>query len=131
MSEDSPTSLAIPQPLLDRLAPDYRAFVEGQPPAMRIPLHTIQWTSAFRQPVAPPPDLGQADPVPVGSTRTIKLGNFSVLILTPEGERPSKGWPVFLYIHGGGWVFGTVETGRPFYSRACVGELDIASPCLR
>jgi hypothetical protein len=86
MSEDSPTSLVIPQPLLDCLAPDYHAFVEGQPPAMRIPLHTIQWTPAFCQPLAPPPDLGQADPIPVGSTWTIKLGNFSVLVLTPEGE---------------------------------------------
>lgn len=119
MSEYSPASTTIPQSLLDRLAPDYRAFVEAQPPTRWIPLHTIQWTSEFRQASGAPPDLGEADPVPVGSERTIQLGQFSVSVLTPEGERPSEVWPVLLFIHGGGWVFGTVDSGKPFYSRAC------------
>lgn len=122
MSEYSPASTTIPQSLLDRLAPDYRAFVEAQPPTRWIPLHTIQWTSEFRQASGAPPDLGEADPVPVGSERTIQLGQFSVSVLTPEGERPSEVWPVLLFIHGGGWVFGTVDSGKPFYSRACGGR---------
>lgn len=120
MSDDSATSTSIPQSLLDRLTPGYRAFVEAQPPGIRFPLHTLQWSSAFRQASALPPDYGQADPVPVGSERTIQLGQFSVLVLTPDGERPSEGWPVLLFIHGGGWIFGTAETGKSFLSRACV-----------
>ncbi|KAB5589211.1 hypothetical protein CTheo_7339 [Ceratobasidium theobromae] len=122
MSDDLSTSTTIPQSVLDRLAPDYRAFVETQPATSRIPLYTIDLNSAFRQSLklVPPLDLGQADYIPVGSTRTIQLGQFSVLVLTPEGERPSGGWPAFLFIHGGGWVLGTVETGKQFYSRACV-----------
>lgn len=124
MSDDLSTSTTILQSVLDRLAPDYRAFVETQPATSRIPLYTIDLNSAFRQSLklVPPLDLGQADYIPVGSTRTIQLGQFSVLVLTPEGERPSGGWPAFLFIHGGGWVLGTVETGKQFYSRACVGE---------
>ncbi|KAG8720901.1 hypothetical protein FRC09_008808 [Ceratobasidium sp. 395] len=125
MSDDTATSTALPQALLDRLDPEYRAFAETQPASLRIPLHTLAWSPAFRGvPGVPPPDLGQAPPVPVGSTRTIELydGRFSVRVLTPEGERPKEGWPVLLFTHGGGWVMGSVETGSAFYTRACAGK---------
>lgn len=122
MFGDSPTSMDIPQALLDRLVPDYRAFVEAQPPVARAPLHLIDWSPEFRTMIssAPPPDLGQAAPVPVGSTRRIDLGSFSLLVLTPEGERPNQGWPVLLFIHGGGYTLGNAETGISFFSRTCV-----------
>ncbi|CAE6456365.1 unnamed protein product [Rhizoctonia solani] len=121
MFGDSPTSMDIPQPLLDRLVPDYRAFVEAQPRAIRAPLHTIEWSPDFRAIIssAPPPDFGQAAPVPVGSTRKIDLGKFTLLVLTPEGEPPNEGWPVLLFIHGGGYMLGNAETGISFFSRAC------------
>ncbi|KAG9124486.1 hypothetical protein FRC07_011465 [Ceratobasidium sp. 392] len=105
MSNDPATSTALPQALLDRLDPEYRTFVETQPPSLRIPLHTLTWSPVFRGvPGVPPPDLGQGSPVPVGSTRTIELygGRFSVRVLTPEGEKPKEGWPVLLFTHGGG-----------------------------
>ncbi|KAG8684630.1 hypothetical protein FRC11_011825 [Ceratobasidium sp. 423] len=122
MFDDSPTSMDIPQALLDRLVPDYRAFVEAQPRAARVPLHTIEWSPEFRAIIssAPPPDLGQAAPVPVGSTRRIDLGKFSVRVLIPEGERPNEGWPVLLFIHGGGYMLGNAESGISFFSSACV-----------
>lgn len=127
MSEDSPTSTTIPPSVLSRLVPDYRAFVEAQPPSRRIALHTIEWDPEFRQLqlAVPPPDQGEAGPVPVGSTRTVQVGKFSVLVLTPDGERPTKGWPVFLNIHGGGWVFGTKESRISLCSRACVSQLHL------
>ncbi|KAG9091278.1 hypothetical protein FRC06_000637 [Ceratobasidium sp. 370] len=123
MSDDPATSTALSPALLDRLAPDYRAFVETQPPSRRIAFHALTWSPIFRGvPGVPPPDLGQAPPIPVGSTRTIELygGRFSVRVLTPEGGKPPEGWPVLLFTHGGGWVMGTVETGSSFYTRACV-----------
>ncbi|QRV74661.1 carbohydrate esterase family 10 protein [Ceratobasidium sp. AG-Ba] len=123
MSSDLKTSADIPSTFLDQLASDYREFVEAQPPALRVPLHTLQWSPVFRgRPGVPPPDFGQSSPVPVGSTRVLPLhdGRFSVRVLTPEGERPEGGWPVLLFIHGGGWVMGTAETGAPFFTRACV-----------
>ncbi|CAE6458817.1 unnamed protein product [Rhizoctonia solani] len=122
MFGDSPTSMDIPQALLDRLVPDYRAFVEAQPRAARVPLHMIEWSPEFRKIIstAPPPDLGQAAPVPVGSSRRINLGEFSLLVLTPEREQPNDGWPVLLFIHGGGYMLGNAESGISFFSRACV-----------
>ncbi|KAF8599644.1 hypothetical protein BDV93DRAFT_525888 [Ceratobasidium sp. AG-I] len=119
MSDNPSAATTIPQSTLDLLDPEYRAFLESQAPGRYRALHPLKWSSAFRQFTGPPPDLGQAQPVPVGSTRTIALGNFSVRVLTPEGEKPNDGWPVLLFFHGGGFVFGTAETGEAFFSRAC------------
>lgn len=34
----------------------------------------------------------------------------SVRVFTPKGEAPEGGWPAFLYMHGGGWVLGNINT---------------------
>ena len=117
MSEDPSTSTNIPQSLLDKLPDDYRAFILSQPPASRRAVHTLEWSPSLRG----PRNFGQAPPAPVGSTRTIDLGNFSILVLTPEGDRPDGGWPAYMYMHGGGWVFGTAESSSGTYSRICTG----------
>ncbi|KAF8599640.1 hypothetical protein BDV93DRAFT_511484 [Ceratobasidium sp. AG-I] len=125
MASEPVDSNTIHQEILDRLDPEYRVYVESQPPASRVPFHTFQWSPAFRQ---VSPDFGQALPVPVGSTCAINLGKFSVLVLTPGGERPSEGWPALLFLHGGGWVLGTAETGIEFFSRACAGVFVCSVP---
>ncbi|KAH7342143.1 lipase/ esterase [Rhizoctonia solani] len=105
---------------LAKLEPGYRAFVESSPPALP-PLHGIPWSPAFRQPrPGGPPDLGTEPPIPVGSRCTIDLGNFSVQAMTPGGEQPFKGWPVVLYFHAGGWVFGDASIEDGLLSRLCM-----------
>lgn len=37
----------------------------------------------------------------------VKDGEITVRVYTPEGEGP---FPIFIYIHGGGWVLGDLET---------------------
>lgn len=51
-------------------------------------------------------------------------GDFSVLVFAPEGEHPEEGWPVYMHIHGGGWVYGTVEFSSGILTRVCVGTFD-------
>lgn len=114
----------ISQSILEKLAPDYRQFLEANPPQTR-PLHGLAWSPVFRQP--PPgglPDTGAMSPTPVGSQRVIELGDFSIQVMTPEGEKPDQGWPVVLYAHGGGWVFGAAAMDNGFLSRLCVGKFN-------
>ncbi|KAG8698925.1 hypothetical protein FRC08_005623 [Ceratobasidium sp. 394] len=122
MNSNPSTAVAFPPALLDRIVPDYRAFIESWPASYHVPPHTITWSPSTRQATRTPIDMGQAPAVPVGSTRTIELcdGRFSVRVLTPEGEKPNEGWPVMVYMHGGGWTFGSAEGGISFFSRACV-----------
>lgn len=40
--------------------------------------------------------------------RTIEHDGLTIPLieLTPKGDKPADGWPVLLFIHGGGWVLG-------------------------
>ncbi|KAK9791638.1 putative Alpha/beta hydrolase fold-domain-containing protein [Seiridium cardinale] len=42
-----------------------------------------------------------------------------VRCFTPQGEKPSTGWPVCVYFHGGGWVLGTIDTENVIASNLC------------
>lgn len=33
-----------------------------------------------------------------------------IRVIVPKGERPSSGWPVYVYYHGGGWVLGDISS---------------------
>ncbi|KAI9157986.1 triacylglycerol lipase [Paramyrothecium foliicola] len=37
----------------------------------------------------------------------------------PKGPKPSVGWPVCIYFHGGGWVLGNIETENVIASHLC------------
>ncbi|CAE6492733.1 unnamed protein product [Rhizoctonia solani] len=111
---------SIPPQQLEKLEPGYRAFVESSHPPLP-PLHGIPWSPAFRQPPPDgPPDWGSEPPVLVGSQHTIDLGKFSVQVMTPDGERPSTGWPAMLFFHAGGWVFGDASIEDGLLSRLCM-----------
>ncbi|KAF4591359.1 hypothetical protein GQ602_001658 [Ophiocordyceps camponoti-floridani] len=63
---------------------------------------------------------------PVGRTveasvpRTVSTGPpIPVRCLVPEGEPPEGGWPALLYFHGGGWVFGDLDTENVGATHLC------------
>ncbi|CAE6443122.1 unnamed protein product [Rhizoctonia solani] len=114
------TSSTIPPDFLNKLAPGYREFVQANPPRLP-PLHNIPWSPALRRPPGGASDMGSEPPIPVGTQRTINLKNFTLQVMFPSGERPSAGWPVLLYLHGGGWVFGNAAMDNGLLSRLCVG----------
>ncbi|CUA73106.1 hypothetical protein RSOLAG22IIIB_10536 [Rhizoctonia solani] len=112
-------TVEIPQSDLDRLDPEYRTFIQSNGPLLP-PIHKLQWSPASRKAINTL-EFGSTEPVEVGSTRTIQLGEFSVRVMTPPGEKPSRGWPVLLNMHGGGWVLGSAETDDYMLSKVCVG----------
>ncbi|CAE7224490.1 unnamed protein product [Rhizoctonia solani] len=109
----------IPQAILDQLDPDYRAFILLNESTVQPHFNEFQWSPALRQP-GPPTDGGCSKPVEVGSVYTIQRGSYSVRVMKPPGERPSQGWPVILYAHRGGWVFGNAGAEDEMLSKLCV-----------
>ncbi|KAG8681655.1 hypothetical protein FRC11_000821 [Ceratobasidium sp. 423] len=103
----------------DQLDPEYGDFVQSTM-TFRPPLHKLQWSPAIRQAPRLVMDLGTTTPVEVGSKHTINLGDYSVQVMIPPGEKPSQGWPVVLYVHGGGWVFGDAGMDDEILSKACI-----------
>ncbi|KAH9919094.1 alpha/beta hydrolase fold-domain-containing protein [Fomitopsis serialis] len=60
----------------------------------------------------------------VGKVEDIVLGKFDVRVYSPDGEAPERGWPVFIYFHGGeivdcGWTLGNITTNGAFASNVC------------
>ncbi|KAH7342149.1 Alpha/Beta hydrolase protein [Rhizoctonia solani] len=110
-------AVKIPQNVLDQLDPEYREFVQSSG-SLLPPIGNAQWSPAFRQAI-PSLDYGSTGPVEVGSTHTIQLGDYSLRVMTPPGDKPSRGWPTVLFVHGGGWVLGDAAMDDNRLSKMC------------
>lgn len=108
----------------NRLSPEYVEFYER---------HLINLPQVQDQPIsisraASPIVAGGGKPLPVGKqhdfvvNRTCTSGpEIRVRAFFPEGQPPSAdGWPAVLYIHGGGYVFGSIDTENTICSHMCV-----------
>jgi triacylglycerol lipase len=108
----------------DRLDPEYVAYynkyLSNQKPAHLLPL-TL---SRLGNNNVPNPT---GEPLPVGNQQDISIPRqvssgpeVRVRCFVPDGEPPSFGWPLVLYIHGGGWVFRDISTENTFCTHMCV-----------
>jgi hypothetical protein len=107
----------------DRLHPQYVAFYNQ---------YLLNAPQVHYQPVAASRVGGKIIPggsecLPVGKTQDFSLTrketkgpDVKIRCFTPQGEAPSKGWPVMLYSHGGGWVLGNIDTENAACTRMCV-----------
>ncbi|KAM0792587.1 hypothetical protein ACM66B_005248 [Microbotryomycetes sp. NB124-2] len=55
-------------------------------------------------------------------------GRFRVRAFTPKGKAPARGWPVYLHFHGGGWVYGSIDSENHIVSKVTdeVGCVSVA-----
>ena len=58
------------------------------------------------------------DVVPVGSTEDLVVAERPARIYRPDGEGP---WPTLVYLHGGGFVIGDLDTNDQTCRRLCSG----------
>jgi acetyl esterase len=95
------------------LRPEIQALLARQAASDRPPLHeqTVAQARAFHLQDAP---ALNGPPVPVAAVadRTVPgpAGELPVRVYTPEGEPP---FPIVVFLHGGGWVVGTLDTYDP------------------
>uniref|UniRef100_A0A060T9X6 ARAD1D18304p n=1 Tax=Blastobotrys adeninivorans TaxID=409370 RepID=A0A060T9X6_BLAAD len=57
--------------------------------------------------------MPQLDRSTVSSVTDYPYGEYDeqkVRVIVPKGDRPSTGWPLYIYIHGGGWTLGNLDT---------------------
>ncbi len=67
-------------------------------------------------------DLVQpADVVPVGSVEEITVAGRPARVYRPEGEAPEGGRPTLVFLHGGGFVIGDLDTHDQVCRRFCRG----------
>jgi hypothetical protein len=105
-----------------RLDPTYASFYNT---------HIFDKQQVHLQPVSASRTSGILIPgggpkLPVGKTEDLSLPRFQtegpevpIRVFTPEGERPTEGWPVLVYYHGGGWVLGNIDTENTVCTNIC------------
>lgn len=97
-------------PLLDKEYENfYNKFIINQQQAQFLPVSASRSSGVLIP--------GSAEQLPVKSVkdyaiqRTESEGDpVQVRVFTPFGDPPKDGWPIFLYMHGGGWVLGNINT---------------------
>lgn len=107
-----------------QLDPEYVEFYEQNliclPQVQDLPLSVSRAAS----PIA----AGGNKPLPVGRRQDLLVDRkhtsgpqVRVRAFFPEGEPQSVcGWPAVLYLHGGGFVFGSLETENTLCSHMCI-----------
>ncbi|KAH9897583.1 Alpha/Beta hydrolase protein [Xylariomycetidae sp. FL2044] len=83
-----------------------------------LPSEAEPWDPASRLRPSPVAHGGQKL-VDVGAVQDEDLGNFQIRIFTPEGDVPAGGWPVLVWLHGGGWVMGWLSSENGFLRHVC------------
>ncbi|KAF8153372.1 alpha/beta hydrolase fold-domain-containing protein [Crassisporium funariophilum] len=102
--------------IIPRLDPEYLQFHNNNLLYLTPP-HTLPWDPSLRNAPAVP---GASDPLPVGKTQDYDLPKTKFRAFTPEGTPPPKGWPVFIFFHGGGWTLGNIGSETTFSTNMCV-----------
>lgn len=113
----------IHESILGKLDPEYIAYYNA---------NLIDKQQAHHQPLDESRisgDLipGQGSRIPVGDTIDISFARrhvpnavaLKLRCFTPDGPRPSKGWPSVIYLHSGGWVLGNIDTENTICTNLC------------
>ncbi|KLU90801.1 hypothetical protein MAPG_10652 [Magnaporthiopsis poae ATCC 64411] len=98
-----------------RLDPQYLELHDGVLQYVQ-PTNEKPWDPSIRLSAGVSTGLG---PVPVGSTEDIAVGNFKIRVYTPQTGRPDEGWPVFIWLHGGGFALGDLGSDDDLLTRVC------------
>ena len=107
----------------NRLHPEYVAFYNKYilyaPPVYDLSIDVARISGG----VPPSHSL----PLPVGNIQDISISrqettgpNIPIRCFTPPGSPPRSGWPLVHFYHGGGWVFGDIDSENTVCTNICV-----------
>ncbi|ETI21204.1 hypothetical protein G647_07548 [Cladophialophora carrionii CBS 160.54] len=107
----------------DRLHPEYVAFYNKYILHAQ-QVHLLPVEVARISGNVPP---SHSKPLPVGKIHDLSLSRretpgpeVPIRCFIPPGAPPRSGWPLVHYYHGGGWVFGDIDTENTVCTHICV-----------
>jgi acetyl esterase/lipase len=96
--------------VIPRLDPEYAAF-HNEHLVHHPQVHELPWDPSIRNMPNVP---GSSTPLPVGRVEDYHLSRCKVRVFTPEGPKPKRGWPVFIFFHGGKLFFMSLSWNGTF-----------------
>lgn len=100
-----------------RLDPEYVTF-HDEILQYVIPSELPSWNPSLRL-IPSPLARGTPKLVEVGFVFDLDRGNFQLRVFVPEGATPDAGWPCLIWLHGGGWVMGGLNSENGFLRHVC------------
>lgn len=101
----------------DRLDPEYVSLHDEV--IQYVPTNeSLPWTPDLRSRPSPMAHLNQT-PVEVGSVEDYAHENFQARVFTPDGQPPPNGWPILMWLHGGGFVMGGLNSENGYLRHIC------------
>ncbi|KAG6848806.1 hypothetical protein H0H93_013881 [Arthromyces matolae] len=82
------------------------------------PLGTTPWNRAIRE---AEDEHEIRAPLDVAKVQDFDLTHAKIRTFTPHGPVPKGGWPVFIFMHGGGWTLGNIRIGTSFSTHVAEG----------
>lgn len=107
------TTYSLSEPLLEFIEQSQRFVAKDETLAAR----REAFLRACRHFTPPPPQAVKMDDT--------EVGDVAVRIYRPSAEPPADGWPTLLYLHGGGWDLGSLDT-HDWFAFALLRRLPIA-----
>ncbi|KAI1333607.1 alpha/beta hydrolase fold-domain-containing protein [Xylariaceae sp. FL0016] len=117
MAQDLPVYQPIHEAVRPLLDPEYVAFHDKYLQYV-LPDDRKVWDGSARTTSSAWPPT-ESTPVQVKEVRDLDLGAYDARVWTPDAEKPSRGFPVFLWFHGGGWAVGSIASGNDICALIC------------
>ncbi|KAK3314384.1 Alpha/Beta hydrolase protein [Apodospora peruviana] len=122
MTQQQQPPYPLHESVVDRIDAEYAAFynkhiIDKQPVHLQ-PIEVSRSSGVLNPGAGPLQPCGSTDDWSI--TRVESEGpDVKVRCFTPIGEPPEAGWPVCVYIHGGGWVLGNIDTENVIATHLC------------
>ncbi len=106
-----------------RLHPEYVAFynkyILNAQQVQLLPVEIARISGGVPPSHSKPLSVGKIQDISI-SRRETSGPNIPIRCFTPPGVPPRSGWPLVHYLHGGGWVFGDIDTENTVCTNICV-----------
>ncbi|GKT65532.1 lipase 2 [Colletotrichum tofieldiae] len=108
--------------VIDRINPEYREFynkhVFNKQVVHHQPISTSRASGTLIPGAGPKLEVSSSENITIQRKET-SGPDILIRAFTPLGERPTNGWPLCFWFHGGGWVLGNIDTENVIATHLC------------
>lgn len=97
----------------------YNKYLINNPPVHHLPLSVGRGGGQYIVCHSKPLSVGNTQDVSIHRRKTFGP-DIRIRCFTPPGTPPRPGWPLVIYHHGGGWVFGDINSENTICTNMCI-----------
>lgn len=83
----------------------------------RVPLEKLRKAGNVIPGQTPLTEMAKIYDIEIPRKHTKAANSIPARVFVPKGNKPSEGWPLLVWFHGGGWVLGGLDTENSFCTK--------------